>query len=65
VRLSLISAELKAVEQAMIIVPHEYREGVRGNIVYQVRYPDDAGERTYKRWKQRFIYNVAVNMNYL
>jgi len=65
IRMALISSELKAVEQAIVVIPHEYRNGVQDNVTYQVRYPDDADPRTYRRWKQRFIYSVAANMNYI
>jgi len=64
-RLSLISGELKAIEQALVIVPHEYRDGILNNINYFIRYPDDADRSTYSRWKQRFLYHVAENAGYV
>jgi len=61
-RLAVISAEMQAVEQALVIVPPEYREDIMDNIICGARYPDYTGVRTYQRWKQRFIYGVAWNL---
>ena len=52
---------IKAVEQALIHIPTEYRKGVWNNIIHYKRYPDDADQRTYRRYKQIFIYHVAKN----
>ena len=52
---------IKAVEQALVLIPTEYRKGVWANIVQYRRYPDDADPRTYRRYKQKFIYHVAKN----
>ena len=54
--------KIEAVDQALNTVPEEYRQGVWNNVVYRVRYPDDAAVSTYRRWKGRFIYQVAKNM---
>lgn len=51
-----------AVDRALQVVPTEYRRGVWDNIVYCAAYPMDAGEATYKRWRCRFIYNIAKNL---
>lgn len=60
------AAELKisidAVDNALKIVPEEYRKGVWNNIINYSRYPDDASPRTYAYHKQKFIYQVAKNM---
>jgi len=61
-RMAVISSDIKAVEQALVTVPHEYQGGVWDNVIYRARYPDDADISTYKRWKQRFIYYVAWNL---
>jgi len=59
-------AELKeaidAVDSALEMIPDEYRRGVWANITEHKRYPDDAHPRTYRTYKQRFIYYVAHNM---
>ena len=61
-RLALISDELHAVEQALMMIPAEYRHGVKQNVMYGGWFPQDADGRTYRRWKQRFIYQVAKGM---
>lgn len=53
---------IKAIEDALTMIPEEYRKGVWQNIMEARRYPDDAGIATYKRYKQRFIYYVAHNL---
>ena len=53
---------ISAVEDALLTIPAEYRDGVYRNIVYYRRYPDDAAPSTYKRYKQKFIHQVAHNM---
>ena len=53
---------IDAVNDALALVPEEYRSGVWENVVHFKRYPDDAAARTYRTYKQRFIYFVAHNM---
>lgn len=50
-----------AVDKALQAIPQEYRKGVWENASQQIPFPIDAGEATYKRWRCRFIYNVAKN----
>ena len=59
IKLAELADNCKAVEAAIAIVPPEYRKGVWDNICYRSPYPVDAGEATYKRWRCRFIYEVA------
>ena len=53
---------ISAVDDALGVIPPEYQKGVWENIVLYKRYPDDASPSTYKRWKQKFIHQVAHNM---
>lgn len=53
---------IDAVNSALAKVPEEYRQGVWDNITKYKRYPADASARTYRTYKQRFIYFVAHNM---
>ena len=53
---------ISAVEEALGSIPPEYQMGVWENIVLYRRYPDDASPSTYKRYKQKFIHQVAHNM---
>lgn len=62
VRRAELRVAIDAVNDALTTIPEEYRKGVWDNIVEYKRYPDDAGPRTYRTYKQRFIYHVAHNM---
>lgn len=53
---------ISAVDDALGSIPPEYQKGVWENIVLFRRYPDDASPSTYKRYKQKFIHQVAHNM---
>ena len=53
---------IDAVNEALALVPPEYRKGVWESVAYYKRYPDDASKSTYARHKQHFIYQVARNM---
>lgn len=57
-----LKTAIDAIESALHQVPEEYRQGVWNNIIKHKRYPDDAHPRTYRTYKQRFIYYVAHNM---
>lgn len=63
IRLARLDEDCKAVEQALIQVPTEYRRGVLNNICYGSQFPFDASYSTYKRWRQRLIFWTAENMN--
>ena len=63
--LSGISTKTDAVENALKQIPECYRKGVWNNVLYGWRYPIDADERTYRTYKQRFIYAVAKKMLFI
>ncbi len=52
-----------AVDAALNTIPAEYRKGVFDNICYQMPYPIDASEATYKRWRARFVFEVAKKLS--
>lgn len=62
IRRAELRDSIKAVDSALENIPDEYRKGVWLNITEYRRYPDDADPRTYRTYKQRFIYHVAHNM---
>lgn len=64
VRLADIDQQIKAIEEALERVPEEYRKGVWDHIQSRTPFPVDASMNTYKTWKQRFIYWVAVRMDW-
>ena len=53
---------LRCIQAAIEDVPEEYREGVIDCIVSNGSYRDEAHENTWKRWKHRFIYSLAVRL---
>lgn len=62
IRRAELQNSIKAVNDALDLIPEEYRVGIWLNIVAYQRYPDDADPRTYRTHKQRFIWHVAHNM---
>ena len=63
IKMAELDSTCSAVEKALDIVPYEYRKAVWNNICYKSPYPINAGEATYKRWRCRFIYEVAKNLH--
>lgn len=51
---------IQPIEDAMETIPTEYRKGIFENIIDRRPYPDYAGRKTWKRWRQRYIYRVAI-----
>lgn len=56
-------SEVKKIDDALILIPTEYRQGVWNNIQFGQPYPLDAGRATYGRYKSKFIYKVAEKFN--
>ncbi|MCR5109831.1 MAG: hypothetical protein K6B38_02845 [Ruminococcus sp.] len=63
IRLCELGNKCAAIEKAYESIPPEYRKAIWNNICYQSPYPIIAGEATYKRWRCRFIYEVAKNLH--
>lgn len=57
--MSVYWEDMKAIEDALQIVPEEYRSGVWNSIMLNRRYPRNADPSTYSRHKRRFIWHVA------
>lgn len=64
-RLANVKQEIDTIENSLKIVPPEYQKGVLLSIVAKRPYPSNAAVRTYKKWKRRFIYAVAVNKGWI
>lgn len=56
---------IRAITDALSVIPEDYRSGVFENIVFGERYPDYAAVSTWSRNRSRFIYEVARNMNWI
>ena len=65
IQVSFLSSQIQAIENALLKIPAEYRKGVFDQIRYGGWFPFDADASTYRRWKQRFLYWVCVNLNYI
>lgn len=73
VRLSALSEKIRAIEHGWdgitglpeTRIPEEYRKGVWAKIQTGAPYPTDAALNTYKTWKQRYLWNVAVLLHWL
>ena len=63
IKLAMLDNTCGAVEKALSVVPDEYRNAIWNNICYWSPYPASAGEATYKRWRIRFVYEVAKNLH--
>lgn len=65
IKMEAIFQQLQNIEQALLQVPSEYRNGVFREARFGGGYPIDAARSTYAMWKQRFVYHTAENMNLL
>lgn len=57
-----VADEVTAIEVALEKIPDFYQKPIYDNIVSGTRYPIGADERTFRRYKQRFIYYVAKEL---
>ena len=62
IRLVDLEEKIKNIENAINLMPEEYQKGVLNNVINKELYDNSAHENTWKKWKQRFIYNVAKNL---
>ena len=64
-RITELNKQIRAISNSLSVVPHEYREGVWYNITKGKAYPVFYSKRTYSRYKQIFIYEVAKRMGWV
>ena len=55
--------ELMCIDSALIKVPEAYRQGVLENISLKKPFSDLAHPNTWKKWKQVFIYELALELH--
>lgn len=65
IRLATLSDELHAIEQALLTIPKEYRQGIMQNIKYRTKYPAFAHYNTWQHNKQKFAHAVAKGLKYI
>lgn len=68
-KICTVASKISAIKTAMLQIPPEYRSGLFKNIMNERTkdgyYPCNADYRTYQSYKQKLIYSVARNMNYV
>lgn len=64
-RITELNNQLRIISNSLSVVPHKYREGVWYNITKDKAYPVFDSKRTYSRYKQIFIYEVAKRMGWV
>lgn len=60
-----IEFTVDAINKALKLIPIEYRQYIFDNVVHKIKYPDFADRMTWSRWRMRFLYFVAVNLNWV
>ena len=65
IKIAHVEGRIDAIEQALMAVPSEYRDGIRDKILYDMPYSEKAHINTWKRWQQVFLYHVASNLQIL
>ena len=56
---------VKGIDEAIEIIPEEYRHGVWQAVMYNSPYPEDAALSTYSKYKAEFIVMVAYNLGFI
>lgn len=56
---------IRIIDDAMNLIPEEYRKGIWENIQKAKPFPKDAARSTYGMWKSRAINHVAKEINFL
>lgn len=64
-RIERLDADIRAVHGALARIPQEYHAGILDNIIFRVPMIriEGASEKTWSRWKSRFLYEVAAQMD--
>jgi hypothetical protein len=58
IRREALQQRCDAIEEALVAIPAEYRKGVMA-LTMDETCPMDASPETYRRWRRRFLYEVA------
>lgn len=67
-KIMLIDDEINAVDNALKVIPVEYRLHIFDNVRYGKKYNDydcPACRNTWSKWRVRFLYEVAKNLKLL
>jgi len=55
-------SDVECVDRALLVVPEELRPGLLDMVSHRGKTNDAAHENTWKRWKKRFIYELAEEL---
>lgn len=65
IKRAALADQAHIIEHAFERVPEEYREHLWKSIILRQRYPDTAGIKTWKRWRQRVLWWVAHDAGFI
>lgn len=65
IRVANLERQIHIIEESIKAIPKEYREGVWYNIMEGRKYPITESRRTYSRYKQIYIYEVAKRFDWI
>lgn len=54
-----VKEKIDAIEKAQCVIEPEYVSGVMRYLMYKEKFPDNAGERTYRRKVHKYVLAVA------
>lgn len=62
VELANISNRINAIENAFLMIPEKYRDGIRKHLINDMEFGDSAHPNTWKHWQQVYIFYTAKNL---
>ena len=54
---------LECIRKAIKKIPKEYRDETIASMIYGIRPGDMAHENTWKKWRRKFVKELAINLN--
>ena len=61
--LEAAAEKMRCIKAALDTIPEEYRQPILDNIIHMTACGDGACLNTWKKWKQKFIFELARNLN--
>ena len=62
IEISNLSMRIRAIEDALLEVPAQYRDGILHKLAYGVPYGDQFHANTWKKWQQVYLHQVAIKL---
>ncbi len=63
--IAMLSSRIEAVESGFDFLPMKYRDGIYNKLIYDVPYPDEFHINTWRKWQQKVIFKIALNLGLL